>query len=143
MKEIVRFDTSALNRAFIGLDTMFNDVEHRLANQIQTNYPPYNVIKHDEDNYEVQLAVAGFRQDEVDITVENTQLMIKGTKFEEADTKEYLYRGLAARDFERHFTLGQYLEVAGAEIKDGLLIVKLKRNVPEAMKPRKIDIKAL
>ena len=143
MKEIVRFDTSALNRAFIGLDTMFNDVEHRLANQIQTNYPPYNVIKHDEDNYEVQLAVAGFRQDEIDITVENTQLMIKGTKFEEADTKEYLYRGLAARDFERHFTLGQYLEVNGAEIKDGLLIVKLKRNVPEAMKPRKIDIKAL
>jgi molecular chaperone IbpA len=143
MKEIVRFDTSALNRAFIGLDTMFNDVEHRLANQIQTNYPPYNVIKHDEDNYEVQLAVAGFRQDEVDITVENTQLMIKGTKFEEADTKEYLYRGLAARDFERHFTLGQYLEVNGAEIKDGLLIVKLKRNVPEAMKPRKIEIKAL
>lgn len=141
MKELVRFDTAALNRALIGFDHLFSDFENRL--QIQNNYPPFNVIKYDEDNYEVHFAVAGFRQDEIDITVEGNQLTIRGTKFEEADTKEYLHRGLAARNFEREFRLGQYLEVASAEIKDGLLIIKLIRDVPEKMKPKKIQIKSV
>jgi len=85
--------------------------------------------------------VAGFRKDEIELTTENNELLIKGTKFEEADTAEYLHRGLAARNFERAFTLGQYLEIDSAEIKDGLLVIKLERHVPEAMKPKTIDIK--
>jgi molecular chaperone IbpA len=140
MNQLVRFDTNSLNRALVGFDTMFNDFEQRFANQIQNNYPPYNIVKHDEDNYEIQIAVAGFRIDEIDITVENNELLVKGTKFEEADTAEYLHRGLAARNFERNWTLGQYIEVDSAEIKDGLLIIKLERHVPDELKPRKIQI---
>lgn len=142
MTQLVRFDTNALNRALVGFDSLFDNFEHRFAGQLQNNYPPFNVLKRDEDHYEVQIAVAGFRPDEIDLTVENNELMIKGTKFEEADTAEYLHRGLAARNFERSWTLGQYLEVDSAEIKDGLLIIKLVRHVPEAMKPRKISIKS-
>lgn len=142
MTQLARFDTAALNRALVGFDRIFNDFEHRFANQIQNNYPPYNVLKRDEDNYEIQIAVAGFRKDEIELTVENNELTVKGTKFEEADTAEYLHRGLAARNFERTWTLGQYLEVESAEIKDGLLVVKLVRHVPEALKPRRIDIKS-
>jgi molecular chaperone IbpA len=142
MTQIVRFDTNALNRALVGFDDIFNGFENRFANQLQNNYPPYNVLKRDEDNYEIQIAVAGFRKDEIELTVENNELLIKGTKFEETDTAEYLHRGLAARNFERAFTLGQYLEVDSAEIKDGLLIITLERHVPDAMKPRKIDIKS-
>jgi molecular chaperone IbpA len=140
MNQLVRFDTNSLNRALVGFDTMFNDFEQRFANQIQNNYPPYNIVKRDEDNYEIQIAVAGFRLDEIDITVENNELLVTGTKFEEADTAEYLHRGLAARNFERNWTLGQYLEVDSAEIKDGLLIIKLERHVPDELKPRKIQI---
>ena len=141
MTQLVRFDTNALNRAMIGFDRMFDDFEHRFAHQLNNNYPPYNVVKRDEDHYEIQIAVAGFRKEEIEITTENNELVVKGTRFEEQDTAEYLHRGLAARDFERSWTLGQYLEIDSAEIKDGLLIVKLERHVPDALKPRRIDIK--
>jgi molecular chaperone IbpA len=141
MNQIVRFDTNTLNRALVGFDTMFTDFEQRFANQINQNYPPFNVIKRDEDHYEIHLAVAGFSNSEIDVTVEADQLTIQGTKIEEQDTAEYLHKGLAARNFERAFTLKHYLEVDGAEIKDGLLIIKLERRVPEAMKPKKIAIK--
>lgn len=142
MTQLVRFDTNALNRALVGFDRIFDDFEHRFAHQLNNNYPPYNVIKRNEDRYEIQIAVAGFSKDEIDLTVENNELTVKGTKFEETDTAEYLHRGLAARNFERTWTLGQYIEVEQAEIRDGLLIIKLERHVPEAMKPRKIDIKS-
>lgn len=141
MTQLVRFDTAALNRALVGYDTFFTDFEHRLANQINQNYPPFNVIKRDEDHYEIQFAVAGFAQDEIDITVEGEELTIRGTKIETQETAEYLHKGLAARNFERVFALKHYLEVDAAEIKDGLLIIKLERRVPEAMKPKKIAIK--
>ena len=141
MNQLVRFDTNALNRSFLGLDQIFNDFETRFANQVATNYPPYNVVKRSEDQYELQLAVAGFSREEIDITVENNELVITGTKIDEQDSVEYLHRGLAARNFERAFRLTQFLEVETAEFKDGLLIVKLERHVPEALKPRKIEIK--
>lgn len=141
MTQLVRFDTNALNKALVGFDQIFNDFEHRFANQLATNYPPYNIVKRSEDNYEIQIAVAGFSREEIELTVENNELQIKGTKFEGEDTAEYLHRGLAARNFERAFTLGQYLEVDSAEIQDGLLIIKLERHIPEAMKPKRIEIK--
>jgi molecular chaperone IbpA len=140
-QQLVRFDTNALNKALVGFDRIFDDFEHRFAQQLSTNYPPYNVVKRSEDNYEIQIAVAGFSREEIELTSENNELKIKGTKFEEEDTGEFLYRGLAARNFERAFTLGQYLEVDSAEIQDGLLIIKLERHVPEALRPKRIEIK--
>jgi molecular chaperone IbpA len=120
---------------------MFNDFEHRFANQINNNYPPYNVVKYDEDNYEIQVAVAGFGTEEVTVEVDQNQLVIKGEHIEsEADTTVYLHRGLAARNFQRSWTLADYMEVKGAETKNGMLCIKLVRIVPESLKPRKIDI---
>jgi molecular chaperone IbpA len=141
MTQLVRFDTQALNRALVGFDNIFDDFEHRFATQIQNNYPPHNILKRDNDHYEIQIAVAGFRKDEIKLTVEDNILVVAGVKFEEHDTAEYLYKGLAARNFERYFRLEGYLEVSNAEIVDGLLVIELERNVPEEKKPKTIDIK--
>lgn len=141
MNQLTRFDTSALNRALIGFDRLFDDMERRYANSTQNNYPPYNVIKHDEDHFEIEVAVAGFAKDEVTIEVDQNLLTIKG-KHEDAQTgPQYVYRGLAARDFERTFTLADYMEVGDAELTNGILRVKLTRIVPEALKPRLVAIK--
>lgn len=146
MTQLVRLDTNALanlNRALVGFDQVFNDFEHRFANQMQNNYPPHNVIKRDEDHYEIQIAVAGFAKEEINVTVHDNELIIQGVKepIAEVDTTEYIHRGLAFRDFERYFRLEGYLEVESAEIKDGLLVIKIKRNVPEEKKPKQIEIK--
>jgi molecular chaperone IbpA len=146
MTQLVRLDTNALaniSRALVGFDQVFNDFEHRFANQMQNNYPPHNVIKRDEDNYEIQIAVAGFSKEEISITVKGDELIVVGIKTEWGDppSTEYIHRGLAFRDFERYFRLEGYLEVCDAEIKDGLLVIKIKRNVPEEKKPKLIEIK--
>lgn len=141
MNAITRFDTNALNRALIGFDSLFNDVERRFANQVQNNYPPYNVLKHDEDHFEIEIAVAGFDREDITIEVDQNQLVIKGQRLKEDDVSKYLHRGLAARDFERAFTLADYMEVGDAELTSGILRVKLTRIVPDALKPRLIAIK--
>ena len=141
MNQLTRFDTSALNRALIGFDRLFDDMERRYANSTQTNYPPYNVVKHDEDHFEIEVAVAGFDKEDVTIEVDQNLLTIKGQRQKEDDASKYVYRGLAARDFERSFTLADYMEVGDAELTNGILRVKLTRIVPEALKPRLIAIK--
>lgn len=141
MNAITRFDTTALNRALIGFDQLFNDVERRFANQVQTNYPPYNVLKHDDDHFEIEIAVAGFDREDITIEVDQNQLTIKGQRLKEDDAGKYLHRGLAARDFERSWTLADYMIVGDAELTNGILRVKLTRVVPEALKPRLIAIK--
>jgi molecular chaperone IbpA len=141
MNAITRFDTTALNRALIGFDQLFNDVERRFANQVQTNYPPYNVLKHDDDHFEIEIAVAGFDREDITIEVDQNQLTIKGQRPKEDDAGKYLHRGLAARDFERSWTLADYMIVGDAELTNGILRVKLTRVVPEALKPRLIAIK--
>lgn len=141
MNAITRFDTQSLNRALIGFDQLFNDVERRFANQVQTNYPPYNVLKHDDDHFEIEVAVAGFDREDISIEVDQNQLTIKGQRLKEDDTSKYLHRGLAARDFERSWTLADYMIVGDAELTNGILRVKLTRVVPEALKPRLIAIK--
>ena len=141
MNQLTRFDTSALNRALIGFDRLFDDMERRYANSTQTNYPPYNVVKHDEDHFEIELAVAGFDKEDVTIEVDQNLLTIKGQRQKEDDASKYVYRGLAARDFERSFTLADYMEVGDAELTNGILRVKLTRIVPDALKPRLIAIK--
>ena len=141
MNAITRFDTQALNRALIGFDQLFNDVERRFANQVQTNYPPYNVLKHDDDHFEIEIAVAGFDREDITIEVDQNQLTIKGQRLKEDDASKYLHRGLAARDFECSWTLADYMIVGDAELTNGILRVKLTRVVPEALKPRLIAIK--
>jgi molecular chaperone IbpA len=134
-----RLDT--LSRALIGFDTMFDTLEHRFANQVSNNYPPHNIIKTGENQYEIQVAVTGFNKSEISVTVENNVLVIKGESMTtEYQPEQYLHRGLATRDFAREFPLAEHIEVTGAEITNGMLIVKLVRNIPESAKPKVIDI---
>jgi molecular chaperone IbpA len=140
-----RIDTTALNqinRALIGFDQIFNNFEGRFANQISNNYPPFNIVQYGENDYELQIAVAGFKKEEIDITVDQNVLIVEGKK-QERDLPEgavFHHRGLAARDFFRDWTLVEYTEVRGAEIQDGILTIKLERVIPDALKPRKIAI---
>ncbi len=140
MNQLARFDTTALNRALIGFDRIFNDFENRFQHST-TNYPPYNVIKHDENLFEVEVAVAGFDREDITIEVDQDQLRIKGQRKQVEDSREYLHRGLAARDFERTFTLADHIIVGDAELTNGILRVKLTRVIPESLKPRLIAIK--
>lgn len=146
MNALTRFDTNALaqlNRALVGFDRMFDTFETRFANQASNNYPPHNVVKTGDDTYRIEVAVAGFTMEEVDVELDNNELIIKGQSKREDDASyEYLHRGLARRDFERRFTLVDHIQVVGASIKDGILNVDLKREIPEALKPRKIAISA-
>ena len=140
MNQLARFDTTALNRALIGFDRIFNDFENRFQHST-TNYPPYNVIKHDENSFEIEVAVAGFDREDITIEVDQNQLIIRGQRTKEDDASKYVYRGLAARDFDRAFTLAEHIIVGDAELTNGILRVKLTREVPEALKPRLIAIK--
>jgi molecular chaperone IbpA len=139
MNQLQRLDS--LNRALIGFDSMFDTLERRFQNQLTTNYPPFNIVKWSEDSYEIQLAVTGFEKEEIAVEVEQSQLTIRGESKVQGDEETvYLHRGLATRDFEKTFTLAEHMEVKGAEIKNGMLMIKIIRNLPESAKPRVIDI---
>lgn len=141
MTQLVRFDTNALNRALVGFDQLFNDFEHRFANQINNNYPPYNIVKTGENDYEIQIAVSGFTKDEVTVEIDQDQLVIRGERQRTDDAEhEYLHRGLALRDFTRTWTLADHMLVDNATIKHGILTVYLKRVIPESLKPRQIKV---
>jgi molecular chaperone IbpA len=147
MNQVMRIDTNtlnALNKAFLGFDSLFTDFEQRFANQINTNYPPYNILKIGKDAYELQVAVTGFAPEEITVEVDNNHLVIKGEKCEEfADTEvQYIHRGLASRNFTRVLPLAEHIEAGEAKIKHGVLHVSLNRVVPEALKPRVLKIKA-
>jgi molecular chaperone IbpA len=134
----------ALNRALVGFDTMFDTMERRFSNSVGNNYPPHNILKTGDNQYEIQIAVTGFEKDEIAVTVESNVLTVRGEGAESLRHENpdivYLHRGLATRDFVREFPLAEHIEVNGAEIKNGMLIVKLFRNIPESEKPRVIDI---
>lgn len=141
MTQLIRFDTNALNRVLVGFDRLFDDIEHRYANQIQSNYPPYNILKTGEDTYEIQIAVSGFTKDEISVEVDQNHLIIKGERLrEDDDSVQYLYRGLAARDFTKVFPLADHMEVDTGSVKNGILTVHIKRVIPESLKPRKIKL---
>ena len=141
MTQVMRFDTQALNRALVGFDRIFDDMERRFANQLSTNYPPYNIAKVGENLYDISIAVTGFEKSEITVEVENNELTVRGER-KEVDTPEveYIHRGLALRDFERTFTLAEHVKVRKAEIKNGILLIQLEREIPEELKPRIIDI---
>lgn len=139
--QLARFDTAALNRALVGFDRLFDTFESRFANQINNNYPPYNIEKVAENLYDIVIAVAGFEKEEIAVEVEQDQLVIRGEKaYTQEPAPEYLHRGLAFRDFERRFALAEHMEVLKAEIKNGLLMIQIERKIPETSKARRIDI---
>ncbi len=131
----------ALSRALIGFDTMFDQMERRYANSVNNNYPPHNILRLDDNEYAIQIAVTGFERAEISVTVENNVLVVKGESMTtEYAPEQYLHRGLATRDFVKEFPLAEHIEVVGAETKNGMLVVKLVRNIPESAKPKIIDI---
>lgn len=141
MTQLQRYDLSSLNRALVGFDRIFDDMERRFANSVSNNYPPYNIARLEDNLYEIAIAVTGFEKSDVEVTVEGDKLTITGTKEEKVeDGVEFLHRGLALRDFERTFTLADHMKVQSAEIKNGILTVRIEREIPEEMKPRVIDI---
>jgi molecular chaperone IbpA len=130
-----------INRALIGFDQMFDQMERRFANSVSNNYPPHNILKLEENEYAIQLAVTGFDKSEISVTVENNVLVVKGESMSTDYAPEaYIHRGLATRDFIKEFPLAEHIEVVGAETKNGMLTVKLVRNVPESAKPKVINI---
>jgi molecular chaperone IbpA len=121
---------------------MFDQMERRFANSVSNNYPPHNILKTGENQYEIQIAVTGFKKDEINVTVEDNVLIIKGESqtSNESTDMVYIHRGLATRDFVKEFPLAEYIEVVGAETQNGMLSIKLIRNIPESAKPKVIDI---
>jgi molecular chaperone IbpA len=141
MTQLQRFDAAALNRALVGFDRIFDDMERRFANQISSNYPPFNIAKVGENLYDIAIAVTGFEKDEIAVQIEANELTVRGErKSAEGPEPEYLHRGLALRDFERTFTLAEHMKVRKAEIKNGILLIQIEREIPEELKPRVIDI---
>jgi molecular chaperone IbpA len=143
MTKITTLDLSPFYRNSIGIDRLFD----RITNQIDTansntNYPPYNILKTGENTYEIQVAVAGFTQGEVEVNVNEGQLVITGEKpvTELPEGYTYEHHGISARRFVRSFTLDNYVEVISALSEDGILTIKLERRLPEAMKPKTIAI---
>ena len=138
------FDFSPFRRSTVGFDRLFDMLENSTVGQAQENYPPFDLIKDGDNDYRIELAVAGFKPDEIDITAHQNVLIVSGRKNDETEEKgsDYIYRGIATRSFERRFALADHIQVKGADMKDGLLSVELVREIPEAMKPKKIDIGA-
>ena len=134
-------DLTPLYRSSIGFDRMGSLLDNALRSQkAAVGFPPYDIEATGDDKYAITLAIAGFEESELDIQVEHGVLSVRGKKAEDSEEKSYLYRGIANRSFERKFNLADYIEVRGAELKNGLLTIQLVKEVPEAMKPRTIAI---
>lgn len=141
MSQLARYDVNALSKALVGFDRIFDDMERRFANQLTTNYPPYNIARIEENLYEISIAVTGFDKNEINVTLEQDRLTVTGQRVERTDENvEFLHRGLALRDFERTFTLADHMKIKSAEMKNGILTILIEREIPEEMKPRVIDI---
>jgi molecular chaperone IbpA len=133
------FDFAPLFRTAIGFDRLARLADTASAAEA-SSYPPYNIEKTGEDSYRIVMAVAGFRPEDLDLTVKDNTLFVSGRIPTEGHTGELLYRGIAGRAFERRFALADHIVVEGADVQNGLLLVGLKRVVPEALKPRRIQI---
>jgi molecular chaperone IbpA len=132
------YDFSPLWRSTIGFDRLFDLVE-TAQRAGEDNYPPYNIERLGEDRYQISLAVAGFSPDEISVTAEQNVVTIEGNRADKTE-REYLYRGISARPFKRQFNLADYVQVKSAAFENGLLKIELVREIPEAMKPRRIAI---
>jgi molecular chaperone IbpA len=125
---------------FLGFDTLFDEMHRLNTAQKQPSYPPYNVIKKDDDHYLIEIAVAGFSKDDINLTLEKGVLTIEGKKKEESKEDIYLHQGISARAFKRSFTLADTIEIVGADVIDGMLVVGLENVVPEEEKPKTINL---
>jgi molecular chaperone IbpA len=134
------FDFAPLFRTAIGFDRLARLVDSAASSTEASGYPPYNIEKLGDDTYRLTMAVAGFRPEELDLTVKENTLVITGRPATEGQKHEVLYRGIAGRAFERRFVLADHMVVDGADLNNGLLHVGLKRVVPEALKPRRIEV---
>lgn len=140
---LTTLDLPTLHRNAIGFDRLFDELSRTFVNgRNDGNYPPYNIVKLDDTNYAVELAVAGFAQDEIEIELKENMLTVRGEKaaVEEADTREYMHRGISARTFIRTFTIADHVEVKEAVVSNGILTIALEHVVPEEKKAKKIQI---
>lgn len=134
------YDFAPFWRSTVGFDRLFSMLEEEAARMNgEQGYPPYNIERTGEDTYEVALALAGFSAEEITITAEQNVLTVDGRKPEKSE-HHYLYQGISARPFHRQFNLADYVEVSGASFENGLLRIQLERRIPDAMKPRRIEI---
>ena len=134
------YDFSPLYRSMIGVDRMADLIETAMRSEGEVNYPPYDIEKTGEDDYRITMAAAGFCTDELEITSQPNLLVVAGHKAKAEDGRAFLHRGIAARDFERRFELADHVVVRSAVCADGVLTIDLAREVPEALKPRRIPI---
>lgn len=136
-----RFDFAPLNRATIGFDQIADLMDRALSNDVeQPSYPPYNIEKTAADSYRISIAVAGFGEDDLAVEVKENALVVSARKGDEEEGRSFLHRGIATRAFERRYTLADHVRVTGASHADGMLHIDLHREVPEALKPRRIEI---
>ena len=133
-------DFTPYRQSSVGFDRLFDLLESGSRNSGAEGYPPYDLIRHDEESYRIDLAIAGFKPEEVEIVAHQNQLTVSGEREDRDEGGEYMHRGIATRSFQRRFQLADYIEVGSARFENGLLSIRLTRVVPEAMKPRKIEI---
>ncbi|MBS3927867.1 MAG: Hsp20 family protein [Sphingomonadales bacterium] len=135
-----RFDFTPYRRSMVGFDRLFDLLENQSRMNSGDNYPPFNIERRGEDAYRITLAVAGFKPADIEITAQQNLLVVQGKKGEDTSAGQFLHVGIAQRGFERRFELADYVRVEDANIEDGLLSIDLVREVPEAMKPKKIPV---
>lgn len=135
-------DLTPLYRNTVGFDRLASLLDSAFRTEQNASYPPYDIEALDEHRYAILLAVAGFTKDELDIQIERSLLTIKGKKSEDRDKRKhnYLYQGIASRAFERKFNLADHVEITGAKLVDGMLTIELRHEIPEAMKPKRVEI---
>jgi molecular chaperone IbpA len=138
---MTRFDFTPYRRTTVGFDRLFELLEHAGRNAPNENYPPFNIERASENEYRITIAVAGFRTEEIEITAQQNMLIVAGSKdVESNDNRDFLHLGIASRNFERRFQLADHVHVTHADLADGLLTVSLVRDIPDALKPRKVEI---
>ena len=134
------FDIPSIHKFAVGFDNLFDDIL-RTANSQTSNYPPYNIVKYSENRFGIELAVAGFKEGDINVTLEKNLLTVEGDQAVELNSDvEYLHRGISARSFSRAFTLADHVEVVNASVQDGILRIVLERQIPEELQPKKIAI---
>jgi molecular chaperone IbpA len=136
-----RFDFTPYRRSTVGFDRLFDQLENSTRQAQNENYPPFNIERTSENEYLVTVAVAGFKSEEIEITAQQNMLIVSGSKDAvNNDNRDFLHMGIASRNFERRFQLADYIHVNAADLADGLLSISLVREIPDALKPRKIAI---
>ena len=135
-----RFDFTPYRRTMVGFDRLFDLLENQNRMGAGDNYPPFNIERSGEDAYRITLAVAGFKPADIEITAQQNLLVVQGRKGDDASSSQFLHVGIAQRGFERRFELADYVRVEDANLEDGLLVIELVREVPDALKPKKIPV---